>query len=203
MLPGWNPQKLTQGSWPSNQGSRRQQRWLCLYQLCTASGHNRSLDCASPQGTTAVASKYRNSTREATCLEHHIFDGQMGGSPLLLLVKIKPSPQDHVSFDVPMRETSKLTSVTMSMVDDTGCQGTIIPLKSTYAMGIRKQDLVHVRLTMRGAIKEDLEVMWGHSRHRHQGHLWLNPINVAALLCLRQDGESLPLQRSTRNLGVI
>ena len=62
MLPGWNPQKLTQGSWPSNQGSRRQQRWLCLYQLCTASGHNRSLDCASPQGTTAVASKYRNST---------------------------------------------------------------------------------------------------------------------------------------------
>ena len=97
MLPGWNPQKLTQGSWPSNQGSRRQQRWLCLYQLCTASGHNRSLDCASPQGTTAVASKYRNSTREAICLEHHIFYGQMGGSPLLLLVKIKPSPQDHVS----------------------------------------------------------------------------------------------------------
>ena len=82
-----------------------------------------------------------------------------------------------------MRETSKLTSVTMSMVDDTGCQGTIIPLKSTYAMGIRKQDLVHVRLTMRGAIKEDLNVMWG--------HLWLNPINMAALLCLRQDGESL------------
>ena len=65
-------------------------------------------------------------------------------------------------------------------------------------MGIRKQDLIPVRLTMCGAMKEDLEVMGGRSRHRHQGHLWLHPINAAALLCLRQDGDSLPLQRSTR-----
>ena len=43
---------------------------------------NRSLDCASPQVTTAMASKYRNSTREATCVEHRVFDGHMGGSPL-------------------------------------------------------------------------------------------------------------------------
>ena len=161
MLPGWNPQ--------NNAG--------CVFdQLCTASGHNRSLDCASPQGTTAMASKYRNSTREATCLEHHVLDGKWVARPskpypmllvTMLLVTITPSPQDHVSFGVPMRETSRLTSVTMSMVADTGCQSTIIHLKSTYAMGIRKQDPIPVRLAMRGAMKEDLEVMAGRSRHRH------------------------------------
>ena len=149
----------------------------CVFdQLCTASGHNRSLDCASPQGTTAMASKCRNSTREATRLEHHVFDGKWVARPskpypmllvTMLLVTITPSPQDHVSFGVPMRETSKLTSVTMSMVADTGCQSTIIHLKSTYAMGIRKQDPIPVRLAMRGAMKEDLEVMAGRSRHRH------------------------------------
>ena len=47
---------------------------------------------------------------------------------------------------------------------------------------------------MCGAIKEDLEVMGGRSRHRHQGHLWLHPINAAALLCLRQDGDSHSLR---------
>ena len=118
----------------------------CVFdQLCTASGHSRSLDCASPQGTTAMASKCRNSTREATRLEHHVFDGKWVARPsksypmllvTMLLVTITPSPQDHVSFGVPMRETSKLASVTMSMVADTGCQSTIIHLKSTYAMGI-------------------------------------------------------------------
>ena len=73
----------------------------CVFdQLCTASGHNRSLDCDSPQGTTAMASKYRNSTMEAIRLEHHVFDGQMGSSPskpypmllvTMLLVTITPS----------------------------------------------------------------------------------------------------------------
>ena len=88
----------------------------CVFdQLCTASGHNRSLDCASPQGTTAMASRCRNSTREATRLEHHVFDGKWVARPskpypmllvTMLLVTITPSPQDHVSFGVPMRETS-------------------------------------------------------------------------------------------------
>ena len=58
-----------------------------------------------------------------------------------------------------MCDTSKLSSVSMSMVADTGCQSMIIPLQSTYAMGIRKHDIIPMRLTMWGAIKEDLGVI--------------------------------------------
>ena len=72
-----------------------------------------------------------------------------------------PLPQDHASFGAPMRHSSKLTSVTMPMVADTGCQSMIIPLQSAYAMGIRRQDFIPVKLTMRGAIKKDLGVIGG------------------------------------------
>ena len=91
-----------------------------------------------------MASKYRDSTREAIWLEHHVFDGSWMGRLSkphpMRLVKMTPSPQDHhVSFVGPIRDASKLTSVTMSMLADTGSQSIIIPLKFMYALGIRKQ----------------------------------------------------------------
>ena len=123
-------------------------------QLCAAWGHGSSSGHASPQGP-----------RKAIPLTHHVFDGQWVARPSkphpMLLVTMMPLPKDHISFGYPLQDTSKLTSVTMSMVADSGCQSTIIPLKSTYAMGIRKQDIIPVKLTMRGAIVEDLCVMGG------------------------------------------
>ena len=45
------------------------------------------------------------------------------------------------------------------MVADTGCQSSIIPLRYVLDLGLTEQDLLHVRLTMRGAVKEGLLVI--------------------------------------------
>ena len=47
------------------------------------------------------------------------------------------------------------------MVADSGCQSSIIPLRSARAMGIARADVFPVKLTMRGAIEEDLGVQGG------------------------------------------
>ena len=47
------------------------------------------------------------------------------------------------------------------MVADSGCQSSIILLRSALAMGINKADVIPVKLTMCGAIKEDLGVEGG------------------------------------------
>ena len=124
--PECSPQKLTHRSRLSRATKAQgDNNTGCVFdQLCTASGHTISVDCASPQDTTAMAFfKYRDSTREAICLEHHVFDGQWVARPSkhhpMLLVTMTPSSQDHVSFSTPMRDTSKLTSVTMAMVAHT------------------------------------------------------------------------------------
>jgi hypothetical protein len=45
------------------------------------------------------------------------------------------------------------------MIADTGCQSSIIPVKTALKLGIKAQDLLPVKLAMRGAIKEDLGVV--------------------------------------------
>ncbi|KAK6182641.1 hypothetical protein SNE40_010281 [Patella caerulea] len=47
----------------------------------------------------------------------------------------------------------------MAMVADTGCQSSIMPLQYVNNLGIAKRDLLPVKLTMRGAFKEDLGVI--------------------------------------------
>ena len=96
-------------------------------------------------------------------IEHHIFDGQWVARPSkphpMVLVSLTPLPDEHESFGHPMKDTSKLRPVSVSMVADTGCQSSIIPLQSAKSLGIQTQDLVPVKLVMRGAIKEDLGVI--------------------------------------------
>ncbi|CAC5397319.1 unnamed protein product [Mytilus coruscus] len=70
-----------------------------------------------------------------------------------------PLPEDHASFGHPMQDTSKLKTITMSMVADTGYQSSIIPLQFANNLGITEKDLLPVKLVMRGAIKEDLCVI--------------------------------------------
>jgi hypothetical protein len=96
-------------------------------------------------------------------LQHHVFDGQWIARPSkphpMITVTVTPVPQDHTLFGYPMNDTSKLKSLNMAMVADTGCQSSIMPLQYVNHMGITKQDLLPVKLTMRGAIKEDLGVI--------------------------------------------
>ena len=77
----------------------------------------------------------------------------------MISVKVTPLCHDHASLGLPIKATSKVRSVTMSMVADTGCQSTIMPLQSVFNLGLTKQDLLPVRLQMHGAIKEDLGVI--------------------------------------------
>ena len=96
-------------------------------------------------------------------IAHHIYDGKWvarSSKPHpMILVRITPLPEEHALFGHPMKDTSKLKPVTVSMVADTGCQSTIIPLKTAHSLGIQTKDLVPVKLVMRGAIKEDLGVI--------------------------------------------
>lgn len=102
-------------------------------------------------------------TNQVSRLEHHIFDGHWVARPSkphpMLLVNMTPLPKDHASFGHPIQDTSQLKTITMSMVADTGCQSSIIPLQSANNLGITEKDLLPVKLVMRGAIKEDLGVI--------------------------------------------
>lgn len=98
-------------------------------------------------------------------LEHHIFDGQWVTRPSkphpIMTVNLKPLPDDHALLGHPMENTSKLSSVTVPMIADSGCQSSIIPMQSVLSMGIDRMDIMPVKLTMRGAIQEDLGVAGG------------------------------------------
>ncbi|MCG8047535.1 MAG: hypothetical protein N0E48_18225 [Candidatus Thiodiazotropha endolucinida] len=99
----------------------------------------------------------------ASPIEHHVFDGHWVARPSkphpMVLVRLTPMPEEHSLFGYPMKDTSKLKPVTVSMVADTGCQSSIIPLLTASSLGIQAKDLIPVKLVMRGAIKEDLGVI--------------------------------------------
>ena len=115
--------------------------------------------------TTEQGVSYNKSgnPKSASPVEHHVFDGQWVARPSkphpMVLVRLTPMPEEHSSFGHPMKDTSKLKPLNVSMVADTGCQSSIIPLETANNLGIQTQDLVPVKLVMRGAIKEDLGVM--------------------------------------------
>ncbi|GFN84228.1 hypothetical protein PoB_001073400 [Plakobranchus ocellatus] len=71
-------------------------------------------------------------------------------------VQLIPIPDDHATLGYPMYDTSKLSSITLPMIADTGCQSSII--HSAHAMGFSKSDIIPVKLVVRGAIMEDLGV---------------------------------------------
>ena len=105
-----------------------------------------------------------SSIPDSACpIEHYIFDGQCVARPSkphpMVLVRLTPMPDEHASFGHPMKVTSKLRPITVSMMADTGRQSSIIPLQTASSLGIQTQDLVPVKLVMRGAIKEDLGVI--------------------------------------------
>ena len=140
---------------------------------CGAWGHRdkTSRFCKKRMLQTAAATDDASYVYDQLCttsshgLEHHVFDGKWVARPSkphpMLSVTMTILPMEHASFGHPLKDTTKLAPVTIPMVADTGCQSSLIPLKTACTMGIKKQDLIPVRLMMRGAIKEDLGVIGG------------------------------------------
>ena len=111
---------------------------------------------------TVIESRSRG---KVIAIEHHIFDKERGwvARPSMphptILTRAKIEEEDHSVFGTPIADTSKLRVINMPMIADSGCQSTIIPLQSAYALGIRKKDLIPARMKMRAADGKDLGVM--------------------------------------------
>ena len=114
-------------------------------QLCTTTSHHPNSKSCMP-------------------LEHHVYEGKWVARPSkphpVATIKLTPLPDDHATLGHPMT-SSNPTSIDIPMVTDSGCQSTILPLRSVLAMGITKADIFPVKLMMRGAIEEDLGVEGG------------------------------------------
>ena len=97
-------------------------------------------------------------------VEHHVYEGKWVARPSkphpIMTVKLTPLPEDHEKLGQPLKRSNP-TSIDIPMVADSGCQSSIIPLRSALAMGIDKNDIFPVKLSMRGAIEEDLGVEGG------------------------------------------
>ncbi|VDI84186.1 Hypothetical predicted protein [Mytilus galloprovincialis] len=85
-----------------------------------------------------------------------------------------PLPEDHSSFGHPIQDTSQLKTITMSMVADTGCQSSIIPLQSANSLGITEKDLLPVKTCDAWSYKGRPRCNWS-SRKEHVESLkeWL------------------------------
>ena len=97
-------------------------------------------------------------------VEHHVYEDKWVARPSkphpVITVKLAVSPEDHEKLGHPIR-SSNPTPIDIPMVADSGCQSSIIPMRSALAMGIARDDIFPVKLTMRGAIEEDLGVAGG------------------------------------------
>ena len=102
---------------------------------------------------------------EGKTVEHHVFEGKWIQRPSkphpTVLVELTPLPEEHASFGCKISNHKKFKPISLPMVADSGCQSSIIPLDTALAMGYHTNDIMPVRLAMRGAIKEDLGVEGG------------------------------------------
>ena len=114
--------------------------------------------------TECLSTKHYNQHSEKP-LDHHVYEGKWIARPSkphpVMTVQLRPLPQDHAELGHPMGKTSGLTSISIPMIADSGCQSSIIPFRSALAMGVSKEDIFPVKLSMKGAISEDLAVEGG------------------------------------------
>ena len=102
--------------------------------------------------------------QETPSIDHHIFENKWISRPSkphpTIEAEINPLPEEHAQLgnEIP---TSILKSTTITMIADSGCQSSIIPLDTAQAMGYKTKDIMPVNLNMRGAISEDLGVEGG------------------------------------------
>ena len=96
---------------------------------------------------------------------HHVFDKNQGWRrtnslphPTLDLM-VKVCPKDHKNFGHPVPADRDLGEVTHTVITDSGCQSTAVPLTLVYKVGLKKKDLIPVVSKMNGANKSDLGVL--------------------------------------------
>ena len=143
-----------------------------------------TMNCVSPEELSATSSSkiydgdsviYKDCNEVCTAgsptskrnppIEHHIFDGTWAPRPSkphpMLSVTLTPTPSDHALLGHPLTHTneSHLRATNLSMVADSGCLSSIMPLQSALAMGFDSRDIMPVKLHMCGAIAEDLGVI--------------------------------------------
>ena len=98
-------------------------------------------------------------------LEHHIFNGQWlarNSEPHpTIKVTLTPSPVDHVILGHPMSDNCHPIPTSLTMIADSGCQSCVMPRSVAHRMGLLSVDTFPVRLTMRGASGEDLQICGG------------------------------------------
>ena len=99
-------------------------------------------------------------------VNHHIFDGtkwiQRPSKPHpTVMITLEAAPQDHGTLGYPIDPTHTFKQRTIPMVADSGCQSCIMPRATAISMGYSEQTILPVSLSMRGAVKEDLEIMGG------------------------------------------
>ena len=105
-----------------------------------------------------------NEQHHSQVVEHHVHRGTWINRPSkphpTVMAELTPLPSDHAEFGnrVP---TSDLRPKTIPMIADSGCQSSIIPLDTAFSMGYSKNDIMPVKLSMKGAISEDLGVEGG------------------------------------------
>ena len=91
-------------------------------------------------------------TMEQSPVEHHIHDGKWISRPS------KPHPVVMTRTLGHSTPKTKMKPLIVPMIAYSGCQSSIIPFNTAMAMGYKREDILPVTLSMRGAIQEDLGV---------------------------------------------
>ena len=118
-----------------------------------------------------VESPYSNNTdqmgqiHENGSVQHHIHqNGRWVARPSrphpVVMAEVKPMPKEHEELGQ-RAPKSKLKPLMVPMIADSGCMSSIMPYCSAMAMGYKKEDIMPVTMSMRGAIKENLGVEGG------------------------------------------
>ena len=139
------------GTW----GHRDSNSCFCSRQPASTNNHN----TFNTEDELGYYTDQLGVTHLCITVDHHVYRGMLISRPSkphpTAIVKLRPLPEEHITFgnDPP---TSTLNHITIPMIADTGCHSSIIPFKTAETMGYEPKDVMPVKLSMRGAIKEDL-----------------------------------------------
>ena len=115
-------------------------------------------------GAVANNSKVVGAEVEKKPISHHIFtDGIWKARPPQSHPKVEaelsPGLEDHDALGYPVPPGMKLKSFIDTVICDTGCMSTAIPLAVAHRLGFKKKTLIPVSTCMNGAGKNDLGVI--------------------------------------------
>ena len=102
--------------------------------------------------TLHVSSSHQSDKLTRPPIAHHVFDGGWIERPSkphpTVLVDLIPLPEDQKELGHPVNTASRLKRLSVPMLADSGCQSSVIPVQTAYAMGYTKKDIMPVKLKM-------------------------------------------------------